>query len=89
MSKTEKTAVLPQKLDEQHLAGLGLGTIAYIRPVRAGDIVQHVPEAGELEPDTELFALHAASGQPIMLATDRAMAVSQAKENNLTAVSVH
>lgn len=87
-NETGKPA-LPEEIDAGYLAGLGAGTIAYIRPVRAGDLVDSVPQARALPPATQLFALHGASGDPIVLTNTREMALAQAHEHDLTAVSVH
>ncbi len=71
------------------LASLGVGEIAYIRTVQAKDVAEEVPQAREMAPETTLFALYGASGEPIMLATTRELAVMQADEHELTTLSVH
>ncbi|MCC0017110.1 MAG: DUF1150 domain-containing protein [Rhodobiaceae bacterium] len=81
--------VLPKEIDATYLAQLGEGTIAYIRPVLAGEIAESVPQARELPPGTRLYALHGAAGAPIMLTSTREMALAQAHEQHLTTVSVH
>jgi hypothetical protein len=47
------------------------------------------PQAPELAPGLELWALLTAAGQPIMLTDSRAAAVANAHEHDLEAVSVH
>lgn len=71
------------------LAGIGAGELAYIRPVLAGEIADTVPQAKELPPGMQLFALHGAAGDPILLTTTRELAVAGAQEHELTPVSVH
>lgn len=58
------------------LAGIGAGELAYIRPVLAGEIADTVPQAKELPPGMQLFALHGAAGDPILLTTTRELAVA-------------
>ena len=79
----------PEQIDETFLAGLGEGTVAYIRPVKAGDIADAVPQARELPPATMLYALYGAAGEPILLTTTRELAVAGAQEHELTPVSLH
>ena len=87
--KTPTATGLPEQLDADFLAGLGAGTIAYIRPVKAGDIANTVPQARELPPATMLYELYGAAGEPILLTTTRELAVAGAQEQELTPVSLH
>ncbi|MFN0265290.1 DUF1150 family protein [Tepidamorphus sp. 3E244] len=75
--------------DNALLAEFGTGELAYIRKVSAGDLAESVPEVRDLPPETPLFALHGASGDPILLATSRAQAVASASEHELTTLSLH
>lgn len=70
-------------------ARLGGGQIAYLRPVRSEDVQALFPQAPELSPGLDLWALLTAAGQPIMLTDSRAAAVQNAEEHQLQAVSVH
>jgi hypothetical protein len=71
------------------LAQLGGGEIAYVRTIRSEDVPAMFPQAPEIEPGLELFALHAADGTPIMLTDSREAAVAGAHSNELQTVSVH
>lgn len=79
----------PDDQDTDFLATLGAGSMAYIRPVKAGDIAESVPEARQLPPATMLYALYGAAGEPILLTTTRELAVAGAQEHELTPVSLH
>ena len=91
MTSDKTTAAIdrPEHTDTDFLAALGAGTIAYIRPVKAGDIAETVPQARELPPATMLYALYGAAGEPILLTTTRELAVAGAQEHELTPVSLH
>jgi hypothetical protein len=70
-------------------ARLGGGQIAYLRPVRSEEVHVLFPQAPELAPGLELWALLTAAGQPIMLTDSKAAAIANAQEHSLQAVSVH
>ena len=70
-------------------ARLGGGQIAYLRPVRSEEVQGLFPQAPELTPGIELWALLTAAGQPIMLTDSKAAAIANAHEHDLEAVSVH
>ena len=76
-------------ISPEALAGLGGGKIAYVKPITLDDVKRMFPQAPQLEPGTQLFALHAADGTPIMLTDSREAAVANAWSNELQAVSVH
>lgn len=71
------------------LAVLGGGKIAYVKAVRSEDVPTLFPQAPELQPGMQLFALHAADGTPIMLTDSREAALANAWSNELETVSVH
>jgi hypothetical protein len=71
------------------LAELGDGEIAYVRTIRSEDVPAMFPQAPEIEPGVQLFALHAADGTPIMLTDSLEAAVAGAQSNELQTVSVH
>ena len=71
------------------LATLGEGHIAYVKQIRSEDVPGLFPQAPYLAPGLKLFALHTASGQPIMLTDSREAAIANAWSNELQAVSVH
>ena len=68
---------------------LGGGHIAYIRPVASNEVQALFPQAPEMAPGLELWALLNADGTPIMLTDSRAAALANAMENDLETVSVH
>jgi hypothetical protein len=76
-------------ISQEALAQLGDGEIAYVKPIRSDEVAKLFPQAPELEPGTQLFALHAADGTPIMLTDSREAAVANAWSHELQTVSVH
>jgi hypothetical protein len=81
---THETRISPEAL-----ADLGGGKIAYIKTIRSEDVPALFPQAPELQPGMELFALHAADGTPIMLTDSREAAIANAWSQELETVSVH
>ena len=49
-------------ISPEALALLGGGKIAYVKTIRSEDVRAMFPQAPELQPGMELFALHAADG---------------------------
>jgi hypothetical protein len=90
--KTQNLTIMntPQPiLSPEALAQLGGGQIAYIKAIRSEDVPTMFPQAPQIAPGLELFALHAADGTPIMLTDTREAAVANAWSNELETVSVH
>ena len=85
MTHNETAKAMPQ----DQFAALGGGEIAYLRPVRSEDVHALFPQAPELTPGVDLWALLSAAGQPIMLTDSKAAAIAGAQENDLETVSVH
>ena len=77
------------RISAEALADLGGGKIAYIKTIRSEDVPNLFPQAPELQPGMQLFALHAADGTPIMLTDSREAAVANAWSQELETVSVH
>jgi hypothetical protein len=77
------------RISPEALAVLGDGKIAYIKTIRSEDVPGLFPQAPELQPGMQLFALHAADGTPIMLTDSREAAVANAWSQELETVSVH
>jgi len=71
------------------LAALGEGHVAYVRAMRSEDVKRLFPQAPDLTPGLDLFALLSASGAPILLTDSRDAAIANAWANDLQAVSVH
>ena len=76
-------------MSAQAFAVLGGGKIAYVKPIRSEDVHTLYPEAPELQPGLQLFALHAADGTPILVTDSREAAVANALTHELETVSVH
>ena len=76
-------------ISPEALALLGGGKIAYVKMIRSEDVRAMFPQAPELQPGMQLFALHAADGTPIMLTDSREAAVANAWSQELETVSVH
>lgn len=85
MTSNETVKTMPQ----DQFAAFGGGEIAYLRPVRSEDVHALFPQAPELAPGADLWALLSAAGQPIMLTDSRAAAIAGARENDLETLSVH
>ena len=76
-------------LDMSELASLGLGEMAYVKPMEADEVARLFPQAPKLQPGMQLFALVSASGEPILLTDNRDAAVANAWAHDLTTVSLH
>ncbi|MCG7393291.1 DUF1150 domain-containing protein [Microvirga sp. ACRRW] len=76
-------------LDVAELATLGLGEMAYVKPLRSDDVARLFPQAPKLQPGMNLYALLSASGEPIMLTDSHETAVANAWAHDLTTVSLH
>ena len=85
MTSNETAKTMPQDA----FAALGGGQIAYLRPVRSEEVKVLFPQAPELSPGLNLWALLSAAGHPIMLTDSKAAAIASAHENDLETVSVH
>jgi hypothetical protein len=88
MNKNEVTTSHPM-ISPEALALLGGGKIAYVKAIRSEDVPTMFPQAPELQPGMQLFALHAADGTPMMLTDSREAAVASAWSQELETVSVH
>jgi hypothetical protein len=78
-----------QTMSPQAFAVLGDGKLAYVKPIRSEDVHDLYPEAPEMQPGLQLFALHAADGTPILVTDSREAAVANAWSHELETVSVH
>ena len=76
-------------ISPEALALLGGGKIAYIKAMRSEDVPAMFPQAPQLQPGMQLFALHAADGTPMMLTDSREAAIASAWSQELETVSVH
>ena len=76
-------------ISPEALALLGGGKIAYVKPIQSENVRSLFPQAPDLAPGVQLFALHAADGTPIMLTDSREAAIANAWSQELETVSVH
>jgi hypothetical protein len=75
--------------DPADLASLGEGQVAYVKPMRSDDLRRIFPQASQVAPGLQLFALLSASGAPILVADSRDAAVANAWAHDLATVSLH
>lgn len=85
--KNQETNV--QTFDPADLAALGEGQLAYVKPLRSEELKRLFPQAPQIQPGLQLFALLSASGAPILLADSRDVAVANAWAHDLETVSLH
>lgn len=76
-------------ITQEALAHLGDGRLAYVKPIRSEEVADLFPQAPEVAPGLQLFALHAADGTPILLTDTREAAVANAWSQELETVSLH
>ncbi len=77
------------RLTRNEFAHLGAGKVGYIRKMRSEDVSRVFPEAPELTPGLDLWALFGADGTPILLTDNRSSTFFKAAEDDLTTVSLH
>ena len=80
--------LVPQ-VTKADLAHLGAGEVGYIRKMRADEVSRCFPEAPEIDPDLDLWALFGAAGSPILLTDNRSSTYYSAAEAELRSVSLH
>ena len=76
-------------LSLSELAHLGSGEVGYIRKIRSEDVSRCFPEAPDMEPNLDLWALFGADGTPILLTDNRSSTFFKAAEDDLKTVSLH
>lgn len=86
---TNDPVVTKPTMSEQAFAVLGGGKIAYVKPIMSEEVNDLFPQAPEMQPGLQLFALHAADGTPILVTDSRESAVANAWTQELETVSVH
>ncbi|RYC09954.1 DUF1150 family protein [Ciceribacter ferrooxidans] len=77
------------RLTQSELAHLGTGEVGYIRKMRYDEISRCFPEAPEVDPRLDLWALFGADGTPILLTDNRSSTFYKAAEDELQTVSLH
>ncbi|MGF0537541.1 DUF1150 family protein [Agrobacterium sp. ES01] len=76
-------------LTQSELAHLGSGEIGYIRKMRSEEVSRCFPEAPDIDPSLDLWALFGADGTPILLTDNRSSTFYKAAEDELRTVSLH
>ena len=76
-------------ISDNELAHLGEGTIAYVRKITSDDLVSRFPGLPHIQPGLDLWAVFGASGQPMMVADEQAIAISAAVNRDLMPVSIN
>lgn len=77
------------RLTPSELANIGAGEVAYIRKMDWSEVSRCFPEAPEIDPDVDLWALFGADGTPILLTDNRSSTFYRAAEDELKTVSLH
>ncbi|EJJ30271.1 MULTISPECIES: DUF1150 family protein [Rhizobium] len=77
------------RLTKSELAGIGNGEVAYIRKIRNEEVAKCFPEAPDIDPSVDLWALFGADGTPILLTDNRSSTFFKAAEDELKTVSLH
>ena len=89
---SKNPAEKPLGLADMDMAGLaswGLSQMAYVKPMLSDDVSRLFPDAPEIQPGLQLFALLSASGEPILLTDNHDAALANAWAHDLTTVSLH
>ena len=77
------------RLSRNEFAHLGEGEVGYIRKMRSEDVSRVFPEAPDMNPGIDLWALFGADGTPILLTDNRSSTFYKAAEDELKTVSLH
>jgi hypothetical protein len=77
------------RLTHNELVSLGSGEVAYVRKIRQEEVSRCFPEAPEIDPSVDLWALFGADGTPILLTDNRSSTFYKAAEDELKTVSLH
>jgi len=89
IDKTIEPNTIAPAISQEALAHLGDGRLAYVKTIKSEDVASLFPQAPQIEPGIELFALHGADGTPIMLTDTREAALANAWSQELEPVSLH
>lgn len=80
---------LNTSMSKNDLARFGAGEFGYIRKIRSEDVPRCFPEAPDMDPGIDLWALFGADGTPILLTDNRSSTFYKAAEDELKTVSLH
>lgn len=75
-------------LNDKSLADFGLGSMAYLKQVKAKEFAEFFPEDADIDGDVTLWALVSADGSPLIVADSREAALANAFENDLEMVNL-
>ena len=85
----ENPTIQPNPLTPAEFAALGTGQVAYLKPMTSEELKRVFPNAPEIQPGLQLFALLSADGAPILVTDSREAATANAWEHDLRMVSLH
>lgn len=77
------------RLTQSQLEHLGTGEVGYIRKMKSDEVSRCFPEAPDIDPTLDLWALFGADGTPILLTDNRSSTFFKAAEDDLKTVSLH
>lgn len=93
MNETMNRKLLSNKaairLSAAQLAGLGLGQVAYVRAMRPEELPERLQRELNAAPGRDVYALHQANGEPILIAETRDLAIAGAIEHELSPLDLH
>lgn len=83
-----KKSRLPQIPESEiSLANMGLGEVAYVREITAGEVENMIGQKVSRNPATPMFCLYLADGTPVSVSDSREAAIANAYEHDLAAVN--
>lgn len=81
---------LPQIPESEiSLANMGLGEVAYVRELSAGEVENMIGQKVSPDPATIMFCLYLADGTPVSVSDSREAAVANAFEHDLAAINLN
>ncbi|MGE0232902.1 MAG: DUF1150 family protein [Flavobacteriaceae bacterium] len=91
MNVTEKRELRGSAIyfSQEQLAALGMGEVAYVKPVSSEDLPEDFRQEMGTRPGEAVYALHQANGEPILIAQTRDLALAGAMERQLAPVTLH
>jgi len=77
------------RLGPAEFAALGEGEVAYVKPMQSDEVQRLFPQAPEMAPGLQLFALLSARGEPILVTDSRDSTLANAWAQDLETVALH
>ena len=85
-----KNTRLPQIPESEiSLANMGLGEVAYVRELSAGEVEDMIGQKVSPDPATPMFCLYLADGTPVSVSDSREAAIANAVEHDLAAINLN